>query len=203
MKSHAKVSDFVKWSQYTTLKISNKKHQTSFSSLRIFPSLQIQCSCISNRFIIIFSLKNKSINNNHPKSEMSRLNVRQCSCISNRFIIIFSLKNKSINNNHPKSEMSRLNVRFLGAYGVTDCKISSLNLQRWSSASLLGCPWRQLSQVRSLNLKGWSSDAIANSRAFICFCASIVRPSCNFENSQHLSSSTELWTKDITRSCKQ
>ena len=40
----------------------------------------------------------------------------------------------------------------------------------------------------------------ANSNAFVYFCASIVCPSHNFENSQHLSNSTELQTKDIARS---
>ena len=42
-----------------------------------------------------------------------------------------------------------------------------------------------------------------NSRAFVYFCASIMCPSRNFENSQHLSNSTELWTKDIAGIRKQ
>jgi len=40
--------------------------------------------------------------------------------------------------------------------------------------------------------KGWSSDAFANSRAFVYLHAFFVCPSCNFENSQHISDSTEL-----------
>ena len=40
------------------------------SSLRIFPSLRIQCSCISNRFWF-FSLKNKSIKKKNPKSKVT------------------------------------------------------------------------------------------------------------------------------------
>ena len=73
MKSFAKGSNSVKWSQYTTLKINNKTPNKGFSSLLIFPSLQKQCSCISNRFWF-FSLKNKSIIYFlNPKSENVRI----------------------------------------------------------------------------------------------------------------------------------
>ena len=65
---------------------------------------------------------------------------------------------------------------------------------------VLGCP---LNQICRSNLKGWSSDAIANTRSFVYFCASIRCPSHNFENSQCLANSTELWTTDIARSSKQ
>ena len=66
-----------------------------------------------------------------------------------------------------------------------------------------GAHGKWMRQICSLNLKGWSSDAIANCRAFVYFCASIVCPSRNFENSQRSSDSTELWTKDIAGSSKQ
>ena len=45
--------------------------------------------------------------------------------------------------------------------------------------------------------------AIANIRAFVYFHASIVCPSSNFENSQCLSNSTKLQTKDIAGSSEQ
>ena len=45
----------------------------SFSSLCIFPSLRIQCSCISNRFRF-FSLKNKSIKK--IKSQVKNVRIR-------------------------------------------------------------------------------------------------------------------------------
>ena len=54
------------------------------------------------------------------------------------------------------------------------------------------------------NLKGWSSDTTANSRAFVYFRAYIMFwSSGNFENSQHLSNSTELRTQDIAGSGEQ
>ena len=61
----------------------------------------------------------------------------------------------------------------------------------------------QICKISSLNLQGWSSDTTANSRAFVYFHVFTACPSHNFENSQCLSNSTELQTKDITRSSKQ
>ena len=111
MKSLVKGSNCVRWSQYTTLKISNKqlKHQTKVSAHFVFsPSCVkcIQCSCTSCRFPTGFkkkSLKNKSI----------------------IFLYI------------PKSEMSASECQVLESLqGNRLCKISSVNLQRWSSVSV-------------------------------------------------------------------
>ena len=104
----------------------------------------------------------------------------------------------------PSQKCAHLNVRFLGACGVTNFA----KFPVWISKD--EAPWicqgahaKRLSQICRSNLKGWSSDAIANRRAFVYFHASIMWPSRNFENSQHLSNSIKLQTKDIVRSSKQ
>ena len=62
------------------VQLLNTHTQKSSSSLHNFPILQIQCSCISNRFGF-FSLKNKSIKkkekNRKKQSEMSDFTLQQ------------------------------------------------------------------------------------------------------------------------------
>ena len=55
-------------------------------------------------------------------------------------LILFTQKHKK-NKKYPKSEMSKSECQVVGCLqGNWICKISSLNLQRWSSMSLLGGP---------------------------------------------------------------
>ena len=67
MKPHVKGSNCVKWSQYTTVKISNKYQIKVSAHLCIFPSLQLHCSYISNNFWLFHSeikaLKKSQIRN--------------------------------------------------------------------------------------------------------------------------------------------
>ena len=167
MKSHAKGSNRVKWSQYITLKINNK-HQTKVSAHFVFFPVCEDSVLVYSTGFDFFSRKNKSI--------------------------------KKI----PSQKYPHLNVRFWGTYGVIDCKISSLKLQRWSSEF-----------VRVPMVSDWAKFAVQISKdeaptplltgglSFVYFHASIACPSCNFENSQRLSNSTELRTKDIAGSSKQ
>ena len=134
MKSHAKGSNCVKWSRYTTLKINNK-HQTKVSAHFVFSPV-CKYNLIYPTGFDFFHAKIKTLKKN-PKSEIS---TSECQVL-----------------------------RYL--QGNRLCKISSLKLQRWSSVSAHG---KQLSHICSSNLKGWSSDVIANSRAFVYFCASCV-----------------------------
>ena len=101
--------------------------------------------------------------------------------------------------------MSASECQVLGyLWGNRLCKISSLNLQRWN--------WLWFCRVSTVS--DWAKFAVQIPKdeawmplltvgAFVYFCASIVCPSRNFENSQRLLNSTELRTKDIARSSKQ
>ena len=98
-KSLAKESNWVKWSQYSTLKISNK-HQRKVSVHFVF-------SPVCKYSVLVYPVG----------------------------FDFFSLKNKSIKK---KSEVSTSECQvFGGLQGNRLCKISRLNLQRWSSVSLL------------------------------------------------------------------
>ena len=138
-KSHAKGSNCVKWSWYTTLKINNK-HQIKVSAHFVFFPV---CEYI----VLVY-----------PTDWFFHSKIK-------------AWKNKI----NPKSEMSASECQILGCLqGNWLCKISSLNLQRWSSVSLLrGAHSKWLSHICSSNLKGWSSNAIAKSRAFVYFRPSI------------------------------
>ena len=71
-------------------------------------------------------------------------------------------------------------------WGKRLSKISSLNLQRWNWVCE-GAHGERLSQICSSDLKGWISNATANSRAYVYFHGSVLCPSHNLKNSQHLS----------------
>ena len=119
-------------------------------------------------------------------------------------IDFFFTKKWKHKNKIPSQKCPHQNVRFWGAYRVTNfAKFPVWISQDEAPWVCQGAHGKRLSQICSLNIKRWSSDTIANSRAFVYFRASIVRPSRNFVNSQHLWNFARLWTKDITRSSKQ
>ena len=100
--------------------------------------------------------------------------------------------------------MSASECQVLGAHGVTNFAKFPVWISKDEAPWVCYCAHgKRLSHIFSSDLKGWSSDAIANSRAFVYFRASIVGPPCNFENSQRLLNFAELRTMDIARSSKQ
>ena len=141
------------------------------------------------RFSDIFVSQLNSINplGPRPAAALSLRNPmrREVTVPNDPSIQLFSLKNKSIFFYfNPKSEMSASECQLSGW-------VANFQFPVWISKD--EAPWvcqgvqgKRLSHICSSNLKGWRSDAIADSRAFVYFCASVMCPSCNFENSQRL-----------------